>query len=364
MGAHRGTSRAPQAGGVATGMGVVAMTAQPSAAVPRLVMLAPESFRGREIDLLTDYLTVGREPSCDVCLDDPHVSRTHAALQRLDGAVYVQDLGSSGGTFVNGSPARRVRLRHGDVVTFAAVQARFEAAAPVADATQAMPTQIVAPPVRERIPPGQDRPPPVRERIPPRQGGAPPPRDEAGLGRDAGPMGDEVRPYGAPTQADPGPAPQAGPVRYDIGQQHGQMISNVGRDQYNAHVQQVIQQRDSFLREVAATRTKARWLVWLGLLLFVAGFALFAAADLNLLKQIANDIQSNGTPPPPSNVFGRPIFGVPSGLVGWALGAVGGLMLVIGIVLHIVATSRRRRVEREYPLPMPWAANGPPGRTR
>ena len=72
------------------------------------------------------------------------------------------------------------------------------------------------------------------------------------------------------------------------------MISNVGRDQYNAHVQQVIQQRDSFMREIASTKTKARWLVWLGLLLFVAGFAMFAAADLNFLKQIANDVQNNG----------------------------------------------------------------------
>jgi hypothetical protein len=156
---------------------------------------------------------------------------------------------------------------------------------------------------------------------------------------------------------------QAGPVRYEIGQQDGQVISNVGRDQYNAQIQQVIQQRDSFMREIAGTKTKARWLVWLGLLLFVAGFALFAAADLNLLKQISSDFQSNSAAPP-ANPFGRPIFGVPSGLLGWAMAAVGSLMLVIGIVLHIVATSRRRRVERDYPMPMPWPHGGPPGRAR
>ena len=137
------------------------------------------------------------------------------------------------------------------------------------------------------------------------------------------------------------------------------MISNVGRDQYNAHVQQVIQQRESFLREIAGTKTKARWLVWLGLLLFVAGFALFAAADVNFLKQIANDVQNNGNTAPPSDPFGRPIAGIPSGLLGWAIAAVGGLMLMIGIVLHIVATSRRRRVERQYPLPMAWPPGGP-----
>jgi len=39
-------------------------------------------------------------------------------------------------------------------------------------------------------------------------------------------------------------------------------------------------------------------------------------------------------------------------------------MLFIGIVLHIVATSRRRRVEQDYPLPMPWPPKMPPGRAR
>jgi predicted component of type VI protein secretion system len=295
----------------------VPVTTQPGAAVPRLVVLAPEALRGRQIELCTDYLTVGREPTCDVRLDDPHVSRTHAALQRRGGTVYVQDLGSSAGTFVNGNPAAGTELHQGDVVTFATVRARFEAAPPVTEATQAMPAQA---------------------------------RPAQTMTAQAGPV--------QPEQA------QAGPVRYEIGRQDGQEISNVGRDQYNAQIQQVIQQRDSFMREIAGTRTKARWLVWLGLLLFIAGFAMFAAADLNFLKQMASDIQSNAAPAPPTDPFGRPIFGIPSGLLGWAIAAIGALMLVIGIVLHIVATSRRRRVERDYPMPMPWPHGGPPGRAR
>ena len=300
---------------------------QPGAAVPRLVVLAPEALRGRQIELCTDYLTVGREPTCDVRLDDPHVSRTHAALQRRGGTVYVQDLGSSAGTFVNGNPAAGTELHQGDVVTFATVRARFEAAPPVTEATQAMPAQAW--------------------------------RDQT-MTAQAGPA--QERPAQA-GHAQAGQA-QAGPVRYEIGRQDGQEISNVGRDQYNAQIQQVIQQRDSFMREIAGTRTKARWLVWLGLLLFIAGFAMFAAADLNFLKQIASDIQSNAAPAPPTDPFGRPIFGIPSGLLGWAIAAIGALMLVIGIVLHIVATSRRRRVERDYPMPMPWPYGGPPGRAR
>jgi hypothetical protein len=289
----------------------VPVTTQQGAAVPRLVVLAPESFRGRQIELARDYLTVGREATCDVRLDDPHVSRTHAALERRDGTVYVRDLGSSAGTFVNDAKATSAELHQGDVVAFATVRARFEAAPRASAETEAMPGMA------------------ARARA--------------------------ERPEPNPTDIRP-PAP----VRYDIGQQKADVISNVGRDQYNAHVQQVIQQRESFMREIAATRTKARWLVWLGLLLFVVGFAMFAAADLNMLKQISNDFGSNNTAPP-TDPFGHPIFGIPSGLLGWAIGAVGALMLIIGIVLHIVATSRRKRVERDYRLPMPWPPNMPPG---
>jgi pSer/pThr/pTyr-binding forkhead associated (FHA) protein len=322
---------APWFSGVVRGKGVVPVTTHLGAAVPRLVVLSPEVIRGRQIELAADYLTVGREPTCDVCLDDPHVSRTHAALERRDGTVYVQDLGSSGGTFVNGNPAKSAELHQGDVVTFATVRARFEAAPSVSAETQAMPTQAAPPPARATVSPNWS----------------------------GEPLGRTPRAERAPDAA-----AHAGPVRYEIGQQEAQVISNVGRDQYNAQVQQVIQRRDSFMREIAGTKTKARWLVWLGLLLFVVGFAMFAAADLNLMKQISSDFGSNGSPAPPTDPFGRPILGIPSGLLGWAIGAIGALMLVIGIVLHIVATSRRRRVERDYPLPMPWPPNMPPGSAR
>ena len=314
------------------------MTTQPSAAVPRLVILAPEAIRGRQIELAADYLTVGREPTCDVLLDDPHVSRTHAALQRRGGTVHVQDLGSSGGTFVNGNPATSAELRQGDIVAFATVRARFEAAPPLTEQTQAMPAQAAPPQPDWAAPPAA-----AQVSVSPRWSGGPPGRPRV-----------EPAPAGAP---------QDGWARYEIGQQQADVISNVGRDQYNAQVQQVIQQRDSFMREIAGTRTKARWLVWLGLLLSIVGFAMFAAADLNFLKQIASDVQSNNTAPP-SDPFGHPILGIPSGLLGWAIAAIGGLMLVIGIVLHIVATSRRKRVERDYPMPMPWPPNGTQGRAR
>jgi hypothetical protein len=239
--------------------------------------------------------------------------------------------------------------------------------------TQAGPPQHAAPPPQARamppqswempLPPAREVPPQAREVLPPMQM-APPAREAAPPRPQAHAVSPAAGMAGPRPEPNPTEVRRPEPVRYDIGQQHGQVISNVGRDQYNAHVQQVIQQRESFLREIARTKTKARWLVWLGLLLFVGGFALFAAADVNFLKQIANDVQNNGNTAPPTDPFGRPIGGIPSGLLGWAIAAVGALMLMIGIVLHIVATSRRRRVAREYPVPMPWPPGGPGGMAR
>jgi pSer/pThr/pTyr-binding forkhead associated (FHA) protein len=268
---------------------------QPNDPVPQLVVLAPNSLRGRTIPLPDDQMVVGREPACDVRLDDPRVSRCHAALRRDGKVFYIQDLGSTGGTLVNGALATAAsELRAGDIITFASVRARFEAAPPTAEQTLALP-------------------------------------------------------------------PQAAPPRYDIGSQQGEVVSNVAGNQYNSRVQQVVAQRDNFLRDIAATKTKARWLIWAGFLLSVTGFAMFVAADLNFLKQISQNIQGNSPQPPTVTPFGRDIGGIPYGLLGWAIAALGMLLLVVGVVLHIVAASRRKRVEREFPLPVPWPYAGPQG---
>jgi hypothetical protein len=260
-----------------------------------LVVLGPAAGRDRRIPLEGGYVVVGREPTCDVQLDDPHVSRTHAALQQRGHAVYVEDLGSSGGTFVNGVAADAAREVHvGDILTFATVRAKLEAGAGASVETRTV---------------------------------------------------HAVRPESA-----------AGGVH--IGRQNGEMIGIGEGDVYMSYVKHVTEQRENFLREVAATKTKARWLAWTGFLTFVAGFGLFAFADLSFIQQISNSIQNGDSAPPSVSPFGREVGGVPIGLIGWALGAVGLILLIVGIVLHIVATSRRRQAYREFPVPVPGAVPG------
>jgi pSer/pThr/pTyr-binding forkhead associated (FHA) protein len=58
----------------------------------------------REIVLHKDGVTtIGRNPSCDIHLENPAVSRSHAKIYREDWRFYVEDMGSSNGTFLNGA---------------------------------------------------------------------------------------------------------------------------------------------------------------------------------------------------------------------------------------------------------------------
>jgi adenylate cyclase len=74
---------------------------------------------GDSIPLLKQELLVGRRESCDIVLRYPNVSSQHCKLLVENGYWYVDDLGSSNGTKVNGSRVNRKRIDPGDTVAFA-----------------------------------------------------------------------------------------------------------------------------------------------------------------------------------------------------------------------------------------------------
>lgn len=69
-----------------------------------------------------DALVAGRQPDCDLIIDEPSASKRHAMLcwDRARARCTVQDLGSTNGTFLNGTAKvlRETELKDGDVLSF------------------------------------------------------------------------------------------------------------------------------------------------------------------------------------------------------------------------------------------------------
>ena len=70
----------------------------------------------REFRFSDARITIGRDPSSNIFLDNPGISREHAILERKGTGIYVQDLGSANGTFLNDAQILRERVREGDRV--------------------------------------------------------------------------------------------------------------------------------------------------------------------------------------------------------------------------------------------------------
>jgi hypothetical protein len=77
---------------------------------------------GQHFPLDRPVINIGRRIDNQIVLEDQHVSRTHAQLRVRDGRFVVFDLGSTGGTKVNGRKIKQHILRQGDVITIAGMR--------------------------------------------------------------------------------------------------------------------------------------------------------------------------------------------------------------------------------------------------
>jgi pSer/pThr/pTyr-binding forkhead associated (FHA) protein len=78
----------------------------------RLVMLEPRSRRGVTVQLEGD-LVLGRDPGCAIMIDDDaYISQRHVRFYEYEGQPMVEDLGSTNGTFHNGSKLVGAKLLH------------------------------------------------------------------------------------------------------------------------------------------------------------------------------------------------------------------------------------------------------------
>ena len=79
----------------------------------KLVLYMPDGST-REILLTRERIRIGRRPDNDVPLPFPAVSGEHAAIVTILSDSFLEDLGSTNGTFVNGKPVTKHFLRDRD----------------------------------------------------------------------------------------------------------------------------------------------------------------------------------------------------------------------------------------------------------
>jgi pSer/pThr/pTyr-binding forkhead associated (FHA) protein len=94
--------------------------------VPRLIGVLPTGEK-LEVPINQPEIAIGKAPHNKVVLNDPTVSGTHAALLARDGGYGIVDLGSSNGTFVNGTrlTTEAWTLQHGDKIQLGKVLLTF-----------------------------------------------------------------------------------------------------------------------------------------------------------------------------------------------------------------------------------------------
>ncbi|MGD8176481.1 FHA domain-containing protein [Marinimicrobium sp. ARAG 43.8] len=155
-------------------------TSSPSpSTVTQWQLKANTSALGDRVFPLGQTTVVGRSAECDIQLAEAHLSRRHAQLQVLNGLLYVKDLDSSNGTYLNGRRVSEARVRRGDELRFDTLA--FGVLGPVDDlnktTVRVMPLAEASPPtkaaphregVSRRVPPVAEPVTPVTEALVPR----------------------------------------------------------------------------------------------------------------------------------------------------------------------------------------------------
>ena len=79
----------------------------------------------KEVQLIKDRTTLGRRPYNDIVIDNLAVSGEHAVLQMTGNEVYLEDLNSTNGTYVNGKAAKKQLLQNADVIEVGKYKIKF-----------------------------------------------------------------------------------------------------------------------------------------------------------------------------------------------------------------------------------------------
>ncbi len=79
----------------------------------------------KEVQLTKDRTTLGRRPYNDIVIDNLAVSGEHAVMQMSGNEVYLEDLNSTNGTYINGKAAKKQLLQNNDTVEIGKYKIKF-----------------------------------------------------------------------------------------------------------------------------------------------------------------------------------------------------------------------------------------------
>ena len=94
----------------------------------KLINLRRElSFRVFESYPVRECTVLGRSKKCDIYINNPYLSKEHARITFEEDKFYIEDLGSTNGTYLNGKElgSRPVRLKDNDKITFGDISFLF-----------------------------------------------------------------------------------------------------------------------------------------------------------------------------------------------------------------------------------------------
>jgi len=94
---------------------------------PVSLVVTDGQMTGTSLPLGRQGVLIGRGPECTLVLDDEFASSRHARIEPRRDGVWVEDIGSTNGTYVNGTRLGRAhKLVHGDVVRVGETDLRYE----------------------------------------------------------------------------------------------------------------------------------------------------------------------------------------------------------------------------------------------
>jgi hypothetical protein len=94
---------------------------------PRLEVVAAMGHEPGAQLRLGDSATLGRSDSADIQVDDPFASSAHARVFPRGAFMYIEDMGSTNGTYLNGRPLRRPeQLKVADTIRIGDTEYRYQ----------------------------------------------------------------------------------------------------------------------------------------------------------------------------------------------------------------------------------------------